>query len=287
MKKQTTTIFSTFIAFAMVFFMSTAYSQKPVDIISAWGEGGIVYAMLDNLYNYDGQTFNSGIDVLGNCAAVGKYLENTDKPTITITEAFILQDDGHPCQVINEDMFITVTGLSYWNFCRNPSENDGLDEILKGDVKIGYYHGDHIKIPLEEILAGMGANATTVPYETAPAYRAGLESGEIDYLFTTMTEEYECVLTTNPSDGDIEYKVSNYYDGIFSKAAYGVALVGVNVDKEEVKRIFIESADAENSDMFTTGFAKSYDSAFMKVDTEEQLSFVRNYIAAINEIRNQ
>ena len=287
MKKQTTTIFSTFIAFAMVLFMSTAYSQKPVDMISAWGEGGISYAMLSNLHDYDGQTFNSGIDVLGNCAAVGRYLENTDKPTISLTEAFILQDDGHPCQVINEDMFISVAGLSYWNFCRNPSDTDGLDDILRGNAKVGYFHGDDKRIPLEEILAGMGSNATTVPYETAPAYRAGLESGEVDYLFTTMTEGYECVLTTNPNETEIEYRVSDYYDGTFSKAAYGVALVGVNVDKEEVKRIFIESTDPKNSDMFTTGFARSYDPEFMKLDTEEQLSFVRNYIDTINELRNQ
>lgn len=273
--------------FLITFFIGTAQAEKPVRMISAWGEGGISYGMLDNLYKYDSETFEENIDVLGNAATVGKYLKTTNEPTISLTEAFILHGDNHPSQVINEELFISVAGLSYWNFCGEQDDNNGLNDILDGNVNIGYFHGDDKRIPLEEILTGMGSNATTVPYETAPAYRAGLESGEIDYLFTTMTQGYECVLTTNPNDSEIDHRVSDYYDGTFSEASYGVALVGANVDKEKIKEIFIRSADPKNSDMFTTGFARSYDPEFMKVDTSEQLKFVRNYIDAINSIRNQ
>lgn len=242
--------------------------------------------MLDNLYNYDDVTFREGIDVLGNCATVGKYLKETDEPTISLTEAFILQDNNHPCNVINEDLFISLAGLAHWNFCRLPSNEDVIEEF-RGDVKVGYFHGDDKKIPLEAILDGMGSEGTTVPYKTAPAYRAALESGEIDYIMTTMTDQYECVLTTNPNEEKIEHKVPDYYDGFFSTAAYAVALVGANVNKEEVKKIFIESTDPSNSNMFETGLARSYDPEYMNVKTGEQLEFIRSYIEKLNTIRNQ
>jgi len=260
-----------------------AHAEPPVKLVTAWGEGSIPHAVLTNLSEFDSSSFSKNVDILGNCATVANYLQNTNEPTLTILEAFYLNDED-PCNIQNEENFVSLTGIAYWHFCRKPSDTDGIEEI-QGDVRVGYFNGPIFRIPLESILSGMGSSGRAVPYSSAPGYKAALESGEIDYVFTTLDEpNMDCVLTTNPNS-DIEHKVSDYYDGFFSNARYSLAILGVNVDNEKIKNAFIESVDPAVSNLFVDGLAKNYDLESVKaLSVEEQFEFTNNYVEEINKV---
>lgn len=266
--------------------ISGSHAEPPVNLITAWGEGSLPHAILSNLSEFDNSTFSKDVEILGNCAAVANYLQNTNESTVTVLDAFYLTDED-PCNIKNEENFISLTGIAYWNFCRKPRDTDGIEEI-QGDVRVGYFSGPMFRAPLESILSGIGSTGKAVPYSTAPAYKAALESGEIDYVFTTLDDpNMDCVLTTNPNS-DIKHKVSDYYDGFFSEARLTLVMLGVNVDNEKIRNAFIESGDPAVSNLFVDGRGKNYDLNSVKtLSVEEQFEFTNLYVEEINKVLNQ
>jgi len=263
-----------------------SHADTPVTLLTPWGEGSLPHAVLSNLSEFDNSTFSEDVEILGNCAAVANYLQKTDEPTVAVIEAFYLSDED-PCNIKSRENFISLTGIAYWNFCRNPRDTDGIKEI-QGDVRVGYFNGPIFRAPLESILSGLGSTGNAVPYSNAPAYKAALESGEVDYLFTTLDDpNMDCVLTTNPNS-DIEHKVSDYYDGFFSEARYSLAMLGANVDNEEIRNAFIESGDPAVSNLFVDGRGKNYDLGPVKtLSVEEQFEFTNLYVEEINKVLTQ
>lgn len=261
-------------------------AEPPVTLITPWGEGTISYAILNNLSDFDNSKFSEDITILGNCATVANYIERTDEPAIAIVEAINVSEND-PCNIKDKENFISLTGIAHRKFCRKPRSTNGIEEI-QGDVRIGYFNGPIFRVPLESILAGMGSAAKAIPYNSVPAHKAALESGEIDYLFTTLDDpNMECVLTTNPN-GDIEHKVSDYYDGFFADAGYSLAILGANVNNEEIKTAFIESGDPTASNLFVDGRGKSYNLDPVKtLSVEEQFEFITRYEEEMRKVLNQ
>lgn len=265
----------------------TAFAQDRVDVISPWGEGGMAYAALENLMEYDNEKFNGGVDVLGNCAAVANYMEKTNKPTVTVLESIYLSDSD-PCHILSEKNFITSIGIAYWNFCRLPSDTDPIEELL-GNARIGYYNGPVQKIMLEEIISGIGSDAKAIPYPNQSEYKAAIQSEEIDYVFTPNNiPDYNCVLTANPNHKDIENKLVDMYDGTFAQTGYTLLLLGANVDKKDMLDTFISSSSPSNSNLFITGLGKNYDQTIVNtMSTEDQLNFFKNQENEVRKIFNQ
>lgn len=283
-KSMKKVIFSILTIFAIG--LGGAHAESPIKLITAWGEGNMAHAILSNLSEFDNSTFSKDVEILGNCAAVANYLQNTNEPAVTILEAFYLNDED-PCNIKNEETFISLTGIAYWNFCRKPRDTDGIKEI-QGNVRVGYFNGPIFRVPLESILSGLGSTGKAVPYNNAPAYKAALESGEVDYLFTTLDDpNMDCVLTTNPNS-DIKHKVSDFYDGFFSEARYSLVILGANVDNEKIRNAFIESGDPAVSNLFVDGRGKNYDlGPVKKLSVEEQFDFTNLYVEKINKVLSQ
>lgn len=277
--------FKTIAVFLVLLIFSTiSQAQDPIRLVSPWGEGSIAFPFLEGFYQYDESRFMNRIDVVGSCAEVTNIIKNSDEPTIAFSEALFLSKDN-PCNILNEKYFVTTVGLASLNFCTINPDDDVAIKKFQGDVRVGYFNGDMFRIPIESILRNMsGKNSRAVPYRSTPDAIAAMKAGEVDFIVTSQNNMAEnCFLTTGETNDDITYKVSDFYDGKFSNAFYTLAIVGANVNKEEIKKAFINSTDPDINNIYIDGRGRSYNPELIKKDREYQLKIINDYV---NHLKN-
>lgn len=266
---------------------AVSQAQEPIRLTSPWGEGSMAFPLLEGLYDYDSDSFRNNIDILGSCVEATNIMKNSNEPTLTISEALFLDGDN-PCNILEEEYFITTVGLSTLNFCTlNPDEEVALEEF-QGDVRVGHFNGDMFRLPVTAILENMsGSGSKAVPYESTPAARAALQAGEVDFIVTSQNDaDKNCFLTTSETDDSFAYKVSDFYDGEFSNAFYTFAILGTNVDKEAVKEAFVESTDPSINNIYVDGRGKNYDREFVKESREHQLDVINSYVDSLRNAKD-
>ena len=268
--------FLAMIAIFLILLSNAAIADEKIKLISYGGPGGIFYGALEALSQVESDKINKQVTRMGSCAEIANYAKNTDNPMVTTWEVQgAFQDNNHPCNLVSDESFITLIGQAYWNFCRIPdSGEDGIKD-LKGDVRVGVFEGPQFKFIANTLLSGIGSSGRSVPYSSVSDYKAALVVGEIDYILTTMDEpDMECVLTTNPDSTQIENSVSDFYTGPFHDASYTIAILGFNVNREEIKGLFSE---AIKTDEWKNGVGRRYTPDIVQQSTEDQYKFISNY----------
>lgn len=261
----------------MLSVLNVASASEKIRLISQYGPGGVFYGALEAISKIDDEKFASRVERMGSCAEIANYARKTEHPMITTWEVQgTFQRGNHPCNLVSGESFVTLIGQAYWNFCRLPeSENKNAIHELMGDVRVGVFEGPQYRIIADTLLEGIGSSGVSVPYASVSDYKAALAVGEIDYILTTMDESnMECVLTTNPNSEEIRHSVSDFYTGKFFDASYTVAILGFNVDPEEIRKLFLK---ASKSDEWKNGVGKRYAPNIIQESSKTQYSFISNY----------
>ena len=238
---------------AMLAFASLASAEAAkIDIINAYKVGGMLQKTGDYIHTSLPDQFNEPTNV-GSCAAAATILANTDKPTIAVwnmVEHATTEDTT--CNIATSDNFISIYTQSYYSFCGLTDNKDNtLEMLLNGNKKVAVMDSALTKLQLEKALQGIHSNATLVPYPTSADVLAALEIGEVDYVYTgRLSDDMTCVLTHNP-ESQIA-KVSDYFTDPFAYSGFKVVVLGVNVDKEQIKATLDSThLNADWSEKFT------------------------------------
>jgi hypothetical protein len=233
-------------AFAIGIFASASYADT-IDVVNGNRIGGVSHKILENIVANSDGAFGE-IRNFGTCAEVVNYMSNTDRPTITSWD--ILRhatSEDKTCDYASLDTFVTVYGRAYFNVCTlTERAENSLERFVSGNARFGVndYFTDIVQV--ENILEGVGSNASIVRYPASPELLAALEIGEVDFIYTTRKREnMTCVLTMDPNTNDGTARAIDYFDNSFATAAFTAVILGANVDPNQVRELIAASAQSE------------------------------------------
>jgi hypothetical protein len=253
---------------------AAAVHAEPVDVLSSYRVGGSFYRASAGLHEYNPEAFNE-VKSVGSCAEALTVLKNTDEPTIAIWDYLSHEIAENDACKIDDDMFITNYVATYLNICSTKAEYD-LDYLLNNPVKVGVSRWYTARESASKILENIGSPAILVTYKTSRDYDLALEIGEIDYVYTHQpTEKMFCALSNDPNSVEVKH-TGEIYDHPFAEMGNNIAIVGVNVDKDEVQALIIDAGT--NGPIANTSAAVNND--FSKLSRKEQLDYYRSLVSA-------
>ena len=243
-----------------------------VDVVNSYRVGGSFHKASASLHEHNPEAFNEATSV-GNCAETLTILKNTDKPTIAIWDLLgpaLSENDS--CK-IDESMFITTYVSAYYNFCSIKDEYN-LEYLLNNKAKVGVADWYTIKEAASKTLEGIGSTSRIIAYSTSKDYLLALEIGEIEYVYTSSpAKNMNCVLSNDPRSSAAY--TGDLYDHPFANFSSDIAIIGVNVDKDEIQELIIDSST--NSEWAKT--FSYYKNDFGKLFRNEQLRVFKRLLA--------
>lgn len=243
---------------------SSVATANTVDVLNSYRPGGSFYNSGVSLHEYNPDYFNE-VTSVGSCTEALTILKHTNKPTIAIWDYLSHEIAKNNSCKIDENMFITTYVSAYYNFC-SIRDNYDLEYLLTNNTKVGVADWYTVKTALSKTLKEIGSPSKIVSYSTSKDYLLALEIGEIDYVYTNRpTENMNCVLSNDP-ESDIKH-TGDLYSHPLSRFSSDIAIIGVNVDKDEIQKAIVDSSS--NSKWSKT--FNYYKNEFGKLHRSEQL----------------
>ena len=253
---------------------SSAAFAEPLNVLSSYRVGGSFYRASASLNAHDPAAFEE-VTSVGSCAETLAILKNTDEPTIAIWDYLSHEIAENDACKIDDDMFITNYVATYLNICSTKEEYD-LEHLLHNPVKVGVSKWFTARQSAAKILESIGSPAVLVTYKTSRDYDLALEIGEIDYAYTHQpTEKMFCALSNDPNSTEVKH-TGELYDHPFAEMGNNIAIIGVNVEKDEVQAMIVDART--NGPIANTSAAVNND--FSKLSRKEQLDYYRSLVSA-------
>lgn len=249
-------------------------AATPVDVVNSYRVGGSFHKASTSLHEHNPEAFNE-VTSVGSCVDTLSILRNTDRPTIAIWDYLSSEATQNNSCKIDESMFITTYVSAYYEFCSIKKEHN-LEYLLNNKAKVGVADWHTVKEASSKTLEGIGSTSRIVAYSTRKDYMLALEIGEIEYVYTSSpSENMNCVLS-NDSRTSATY-TGDIYDHPFANFSGDIAIIGVNVDKDEIQELIIDSST--NSEWAKT--FSYYKNDFGKLFRNEQLRVFKRLLAIL------
>jgi len=271
--------------FSLIFSMSVAYADG-IKVINPYSVGGMAHKTASYLNTEFPEVFTEVLKV-SNCTEAVKIMESTKEPTIfmwDILGSAVTSDKT--CHVINEENFVSIYSSAYYSvFALESNPENNLDKFMNGEAKIGASSASGLlqKIQMNKMLEGLESNSKYVPYASSGDAIAALEIGEVDFVLTGRAKpHFKAIITGDPSSNNIP-SMSDYFNNSFSKPGNYLSILGVNVDKEKVRKYLSKTYEDENWNQTFLG----YNYNLSKMSSKEQFNYMMNDVNAfLSELKS-
>jgi hypothetical protein len=174
-----------------------------VDIINQSKPGGTTFKIVQNFATILGAREVGA----ANCAEAVKLFQETPEGRaryLVITNSELASESlggDDSCSLpVTEENLMTIVFNSYPKFCSLKSSGLTLTDFAKGGAKVGGYYSKYWQTVLGTLLDDISVGSRPVPYQTSGEGVAGLNAGDVDYIWTGRVDEsMNCFLTMNPA----------------------------------------------------------------------------------------